>query len=83
MVHTPRRRIIPMSISGSRLRSSTATHTAQMISPTASRESVRAEPQPQVVVSETASSASEMPIAIRPPATQLIRPGARIGDSGT
>ncbi len=35
-----------------------------------------------MVVSLIASSTSEMPIVISAPASQLIRPGTRTGDSG-
>src|SRR5436305_1029400 len=50
VVHTPRMRIIVMSTSGSRLRTSTATQIAPTTSPNASNASVLAEPQPQTVV---------------------------------
>ena len=43
---------------------------------------VLGEPQPQVVVSEIAISTIEMPAVIRAAASQLMRPGTRIGDSG-
>jgi hypothetical protein len=82
VVHTPRMRIIVMSISGSLLRTSTATHTAMNASPTAIRPSVFADPQVHSVVSEIASSTAEMPIVINAAASQLIFPGTRTGDSG-
>ena len=50
--------------------------------PAAIRASVLGEPQPQVVVSLIASSTVEMPIVISAAASQLMRPGTRIGDSG-
>src|ERR1039457_2711387 len=55
VVHTPRIRIIVMSISGLRLRVSTAIHTPETARPAAIRPSVFDEPQPHVVVSEIAS----------------------------
>ena len=82
VVHTPRIRIIVMSISGSLLRTSTAIQATETARPTASRPSVFGEPQPQVVVSLIASSTIEMPIVIRAAASQLTRPGTRTGDSG-
>lgn len=72
-----------MSISGSALRTSTATQAAHPSSPTASRPSVRAEPQPQTVVSEMATSTQQNPTVISAAAHQLTRPGTRTGDSGT
>src|ERR1700729_2942773 len=71
VVQTPRMRIIVMSTSGFLLRVSTK------IQPR-----VFDEPQPHVVVSETASSTTEMPIVISAAATQLTLPGTRTGDSG-
>src|SRR5664279_5039816 len=81
-VHTPRMRIIVMSISGLALRASTAIHTAETARPAAIRPSVFDEPQPHEVVSEIASRTVEMPIVISAAASQLIRPGTRTGDSG-
>ncbi len=72
-----------MSIRGSALRASTTTQAAQIARPAPSRPSVRAEPQPQTVVSLIATSASDMPALINTAAGQLIRPGTRTGDSGT
>ena len=83
VVHTPRMRIIAMSISGSRLRTSTITHAAQMSAPTAIRAIVLGEPQPHVIVSLTATRITDMPPLISVAASQLIRPGTRTGDSGT
>src|SRR5579864_945212 len=83
VVHTPRIRIIAMSISGSALRVSTATHAAQTTRPAAVSPSVRDEPQPHAVASLIASSTAEMPALISSAASQLIRPGTRTGDSGT
>src|SRR5579885_1934812 len=83
VVQTPRIRIIAMSISGSRLRVSTQIHAPQTRKPPASSPSVRADPQPQLVVSVTASRTAVIPTLIRIEAVQLTRPGTRTGDSGT
>ena len=83
VVHTPRMRIIVMSISGL-----LAAHldrdpdARDDEARRASRPSVFGEPQPQVVVSLTATSTVEMPIVISAAASQLMRPGTRTGDSG-
>ena len=82
VVHTPRMRIIVMSISGLALRISTAIHTHDTASPAAINPSAFADPQPHVVVSEIASSTTDMPTVIRAAASQLIFPGTRTGDSG-
>src|ERR1700749_2612098 len=79
VVQTPRMRIIVMSISGFELRTSTGTHSTVTAMPTASSASVLAEPQPQLVVSEMASSTIEMPIVISAAASPLILPGLRTG----
>src|SRR5271167_3230465 len=52
VVHTPRIRIIVISISGLRLRTSTAIHAPETSSPSRIIPSVLGEPQPHVVVSE-------------------------------
>lgn len=83
LVHTPRMRIIAMSISGLSLRTSTRTQATHPTIPTASRPSVLAEPQPQLVVSEMAISTHTKPVVISADASQLTRPGRRTGDSGT
>ena len=83
VVHTPRIRIMVMSISGSRLRVSTATQPRHTITPAASRPSVRGEPQPHVVVSPIATRTPEIPRLISATAGQLMRPRTRTGDSGT
>ncbi len=72
-----------MSISGSRLRTSTAIQAVITSSPAASNRSVLADPQPHVVVSETATSTAHMPTLISVAAVQFTRPGSLIGDSGT
>ncbi len=82
VVHTPRMRIIVMSISGLRERISTSTHMAVTTRPAAIRPRALAEPQPQLVVSLTASRTVERPTVIRKAAPQLMRPGTRTGDSG-
>jgi hypothetical protein len=82
VVHTPRIRIIVMSISGWRLRTSTSTHRPQTAIPAASSPSVFGEPQPQTVVCAIATSTMQSPRLISAAATQLTVPGARIGDSG-
>src|ERR1019366_738842 len=82
VVHTPRMRIIVMSISGLGLRVSTAIHTAETASPAAIRPSVFVEPQPQVVVLLIASSTVEMPIVISAAASRLVGPATRTGDCG-
>ncbi len=76
-------RIIAMSMSGSRLRTSTTIHTTQTRRPAASRTRVFVEPHPQVVVSLIAIRTRLTPTLINPAATQLMRPGTRTGDSGT
>src|SRR6266566_6151321 len=82
VVHTPRIRIIVMSISGVRLLASTATQTIETMTPRRMRPSVLDDPQPQVVAWLIASSTVEMPTVISPAASQLTRPGTRTGDSG-
>ena len=72
-----------MSINGSRLRFSTTIHTAQTARPAASRPIVRADPQPQPVVSVTAISVKVIPMLISSAAGQLTLPLVRTGDSGT
>src|ERR1700722_11753074 len=83
VVATRRIRIIAMSINGSRLRFSTTIHSAQTARPAASRPIVRADPQPQPVVSVTAISVRVIPILISSAAGQLTLPLVRTGDSGT
>ena len=83
VVHTPRIRIIVMSIRGWELRTSTAIQLTETATPARIRPSVLGDPQPHVVVSLIASSTVEMPtVVISAAASQLIRPGARTGDSG-
>ncbi len=82
VVHTPRMRIIVMSISGLALRTSTAIHAQQTARPAAIMPSVFGEPQPHSVVCEIASSTVESPIVISVAASQLTLPGCLIGDSG-
>ena len=82
VVHTPRIRIIVMSISGSRLRISFVTHSAQNTSPMANTPSVLGEPQPQTVVCAMAISTADMPMLIRTAETQLTVAFDRTGDSG-
>src|SRR5437879_946070 len=82
VVHTPRMRIIAMSMSGVRLRTSTAIHRIETTAPRRMRPSVLADPQPEVVVWLIASSTVEIPAVIRPAASQLTRPDTRTGDSG-
>ena len=82
VVHTPRIRIMFMSISGLSLRVSTNTHSAEIARPTAIIPRVFGDPQPHVVVSLIASSTVDMPAVIRAAASQLIRPGVLTGDSG-
>src|SRR5271155_5229628 len=72
VVHTPRMRIIVMSISGFSLRTSTAIQTADTANPASSSPSVLDDPHPQVVVSEIASSTIEMPAVISAAASQLM-----------
>ena len=82
-VHTPRRRIISMSTSGSRARCSLRTHSAASTAAAAISPSTRAEPQPQAGPSLMAKSSatSQLDSSAAPP--QLTRPGVLIGDSGT
>jgi hypothetical protein len=82
VVHTPRMRIIVMSTSGIRLRTSTATQTAQNASPTASNASVLEPPHPHTVVWAIPISSAEIPTLISVAASQLTFPGERTGDSG-
>src|ERR1700677_1728785 len=82
VVHTPRMRIIVMSTSGLLARTSTVIQTSEIARPTAIRPSARADPQPHVVVSDTAIRTVDMPIVISAADSQLMRPGTRTGDSG-
>jgi hypothetical protein len=82
VVHTPRIRIIVMSTSGLRLRTSTAIQATETVTPTAIRPSVLPDPQPHVVVSEIAINTIDMPAVISAAASQLTRPGSFTGDSG-
>ena len=82
VVHTPRRRIIVMSTSGSRLRTSTMTQATQNTAPTANSASVRVPPQPQTPVWAMPMRIAQMPTVMRAAASQLTRPGVRTGDSG-
>ena len=82
VVHTPRIRIIFMSTSGTRLRSSTVTQSAQNSSPNPNMPSVFGEPHPHTVVWAIAISTPQMPTVINAAASQLTRPGERTGDSG-
>src|SRR6185295_12030378 len=81
--HTAGSCITRMSTSGSRLRSSTHTQIASTTKPKAVRPIVRAEPQPQLGASLIASSTAARPAESRAAASQLMRLGALIGDSGT
>ena len=72
-----------MSTSGSRLRTSTATHTAQTASPNANSPIVLAPPQPQTVVSAIAISTADTPVLMSAAAAQFTFPRVRTGDSGT
>ena len=83
VVQTPRTRIIAMSISGSRLRTSTAIQAMETSTPAATSPTVFADPHPHFVVLLIASRISEIPTVIRIAASQFTRPGTRIGDSGT
>jgi hypothetical protein len=80
---TAGRRMIRMSTSGSRLRSSTHTHSPSTTRPATARPSVRTEPQPQLGASLIASSTAARPTESSAAAVKLIRLGALIGDSGT
>src|SRR6516164_9885892 len=83
VVHTPRIRIIVMSISGSLLWTSTQIHAAITTAPVANRAIVLDPPHPQTVVWAIAISTQEMPMLMSAAAGQLTRPGVRTGDSGT
>ena len=83
VVHTPRIRIIAMSISGSRLWTSTQIHAAITSAPAANSAIVLAPPQPQTVVCAIPISTKQIPTLISVAASQFTRPGERIGDSGT
>ena len=72
-----------MSISGSALRTSTVIQSTQRTAPAASRPIVLPEPQPQLVVSETAIMIAATEQLISTAASQLTRPGTRTGDGGT
>src|SRR2546423_819003 len=82
VVHTPRIRIIVMSTSGSRLRTSTAIQAKQNSSPKPNSPMVLAPPQPQTVVSAIAISTPQTPTLISVAASQFTLPGERTGDSG-
>ena len=82
-VHTPRRRIMCMSIIGTGTRSSTATHAAASTTATANRPRIRADVQPHWLPSLSAiSSATSHPASRRAGPTGR-RAGVRTGDSGT
>src|ERR1039458_4951595 len=82
VVQTPRIRIIVMSTSGSRLRTSTAIHSDENTRPIANRAIVLVPPHPQTVVCAIAIRTQQMPRLINTAATQLTLPGERTGDSG-
>ena len=75
-VHTPRTRIIVMSMSGLLLCSSTSIHTLQAARPNARSTSVFGPVQPQVVVWAIAISTADRPALIRAAAVQFTRPGS-------
>ena len=83
VVHTPRIRIIDMSINGSRLWTSTHTHAAQTSTPAPNSAIVFVPVQPQTVVCAIAIRRQEMPALISAAASQFTWPGVRTGDSGT
>ena len=64
VVHTPRRRIIFMSISGSRLRASVRIHRPVTAIPASSRPIVFGEPHPHTLVWLIASNCAESPTVI-------------------
>jgi hypothetical protein len=82
VVHTPRMRIIDMSISGSRLRTSTATHAVHTARPMAKSTIVFVPPQPQTDVWAIAIRMQQIPVLINAAASQFTWPGERTGDSG-
>src|ERR1700727_75894 len=82
VVHTPRIRIIAMSIRGSRLRSSTATHAAHTAKPAARSPNVLGSPHPHTVVCAIAISRADIPALISAAAVQFTWAGERTGDSG-
>ena len=82
VVHTPRTRIIAMSISGSRLCNSTPIHAAHTAKPAANSVKVRVSPQPHTVVCAIAISTQHIPRLISAAAGQFTCPGVRTGDSG-
>lgn len=83
VVQTPRMRIIRMSTSGCRDRTSLHTQATRPVAPAASRTTVRAEPQCQTGASLTATSRAASPIDISTAPTQFALPRTRSGDSGT
>src|SRR3954465_6626814 len=83
VVHTPRTRIIRMSISGCSARDSAHTHTTASTTATASSTSTFGEPQPQFGASLTPTSSQTSHTESRNAVIQFTEPAARAGDSGT
>ncbi len=83
VVQTPRIRIMRMSTSGWSDLDSLRTQKASRTTPATIRPIVFAESQCQDAVSLTAINTAARPVDIRAVPAQLIRPGMRIGDSGT
>ena len=83
LVHTARRRIMCMSISGSLARSSTTTHSPARTTAAPMSPSTFGEPQPHDGASLTPRRRATSQADSSTAASQLIRPGVRTGDSGT
>src|ERR1700736_1218409 len=82
VVHTPRMRIIVMSIRGWRLRTSVTIQAPQITIPTENSPTVLTEVQPHLFASEIAISTQHIATLINVAASQLTFPGTRTGDSG-
>jgi hypothetical protein len=83
VVHTPRIRIMPMSISGCADRASRRIHTAATSSAKPNRPRVAGEVHPHAGARVTPSSRATSQLVSSAAATQLTRPPARTVDSGT
>src|SRR5438552_2457341 len=83
VVHTGRSLIMRMSTSGALLRDSAHTHAAASTTALAKSPTVRADVHPQLGPSLTGTSSATSQPASRTAPVGSMRPGIRIGDSGT
>ena len=83
VVSTGRRVNVCMFMSGCGVRRSNRPNSASTTRPPAKRPSVRGEPQPQSAPREIATRSAVRPAARMPAPGRSMRPGVRIGDSGT